>query len=122
AAVGALVLVAAARHLRALAALDAGAPLGRRRRRERVLLGAGPEQQRCDDRVKVLHRCVPPTVKPSIFSVGWPTPTGTLCPSLPQTPTPVSSLRSLPSMLTRVNASGPLPISVAPLTGRPTLP
>ena len=37
-------------------------------------------------------------------------------------PTPVSSLRSLPSMLTRFSASGPLPINVAPFTGRETLP
>ena len=39
---------------------------------------------------------VPPTVSRSIRSVGWPTPTGTLCPSLPQVPTPVSSCMSLP--------------------------
>ena len=31
-------------------------------------------------------------------SVGWPTPTGTLWPSLPQVPTPSSSFRSLPTM------------------------
>jgi hypothetical protein len=60
---------------------------------------------------------VPPTVRRSMRKVGWPTPTGTLCPSLPHTPTPVSSCRSLPIMLTRVIASGPLPISVAPFTG-----
>ena len=34
---------------------------------------------------------VPPTVKPSMRRVGWPTPTGTLWPSLPQVPTPLSS-------------------------------
>ncbi len=34
------------------------------------------------------HTAVPPTVISSTFMVGWPTPTGTLCPSLPQTPTP----------------------------------
>lgn len=40
---------------------------------------------------------VPPTVSPpSMRSVGWPTPTGTLCPSLPHTPTPWSRARSLP--------------------------
>jgi hypothetical protein len=50
-------------------------------------------------------------------SVGWPTPTGTLWPSLPQVPTRPSSLRSLPTIDTRVSTSGPLPISVAPLTG-----
>ena len=31
---------------------------------------------------------VPPTVRPSMRSVGWPTPTGTLWPSLPHMPTP----------------------------------
>jgi len=31
---------------------------------------------------------LPPTVTPSIRSVGWPTPTGTPWPSLPQVPTP----------------------------------
>src|SRR5437879_4457764 len=60
---------------------------------------------------------VPPTVSPSILSVGCPTPTGTLWPSFPQVPTPVSSARSLPIIETRVSASGPLPISVAPFTG-----
>jgi len=34
------------------------------------------------------HPCVPPTVRPSIRSVGRPTPTGTLWPSFPQVPTP----------------------------------
>src|SRR5258708_19162593 len=65
---------------------------------------------------------VPPTVSASMRSVGWPTPTGIDCPSLPQVPTPLSSFRSLPTMLTRVSTSGPLPISVPPLTGAPTLP
>src|SRR5574337_1017668 len=60
---------------------------------------------------------VPPTVSPSILIVGSPTPTGTPCPSFPQVPTPSSSLRSLPTMDTRVRTSGPCPISVAPLTG-----
>ena len=32
--------------------------------------------------------CVPPTIISSSFNVGCPTPTGTLCPALPQTPTP----------------------------------
>src|SRR5262249_4847601 len=63
------------------------------------------------------HALVPPTVSPSMRKVGWPTPTGTLCPSLPQVPMPVSSSRSLPIMLTRVSASGPLPMMVAPFTG-----
>jgi hypothetical protein len=60
---------------------------------------------------------VPPTVIRSIRNVGWPTPTGTLWPSLPHTPTPVSSDMSLPIMLTYFSDSGPLPISVAPFTG-----
>src|SRR5438552_855981 len=60
---------------------------------------------------------VPPTVNPSILSVGTPTPTGTLWPSLPQVPMPLSSSISLPTIDTRVKASGPLPISVAPFTG-----
>ena len=38
-----------------------------------------------------LQTPVPPTVMPSILIVGWPTPTGTLWPSLPQVPTPLSS-------------------------------
>ena len=63
------------------------------------------------------HHAVPPTVSLSMRRVGWPTPTGTLWPSLPQTPTPVSSFMSLPIRLTRVNASGPLPMIVAPFTG-----
>ena len=69
-----------------------------------------------------LVQAVPPTVSPSMRRVGWPTPTGTLWPSLPQVPTPGSSLRSLPIIETRVIASGPLPISVAPLIGRVILP
>jgi len=45
------------------------------------------------------------------------TPTGTLCPSLPHTPIPESSLRSSPIIETFVNTSGPFPINVAPFTG-----
>ena len=41
-------------------------------------------------------QAVPPTVSLSMRKVGWPTPTGTLWPSLPQLPTPVSSSMSLP--------------------------
>jgi hypothetical protein len=37
------------------------------------------------------YEAVPPTVMLSTRKVGWPTPTGTLCPSLPHTPTPSSS-------------------------------
>ena len=69
-----------------------------------------------------LHASVPPTVRPSMRNVGCPTPTGTLWPSLPQTPMPASSLRSFPTIETRVITSGPLPIRVAPFTGRVTLP
>lgn len=60
---------------------------------------------------------VPPTVIRSMRKVGWPTPTGTLWPSFPHTPTPESSAMSLPIMLTYFSDSGPLPIKVAPLTG-----
>src|SRR5205809_6208782 len=60
---------------------------------------------------------VPPTVMPSRRIVGNPTPTGTDWPSLPHVPTPSSSARSYPTRLTRVSASGPLPMSVAPFTG-----
>src|SRR5690606_25416319 len=65
---------------------------------------------------------VPPTVMRSMRRCGWPTPTGTHWPALPQLPMPVSSLESLPIMETRCIASGPLPIRVAPLIGRVTLP
>src|SRR5437762_2625208 len=75
-----------------------------------------------DERVDGHYWLVPPTVKPSILSVGWPTPTGTLWPSLPHVPMPLSRARSLPIMLTRVSTSGPLPMSVAPFTGIVTLP
>src|SRR5439155_7774865 len=68
------------------------------------------------------HTWVPPTVMPSMRIVGSPTPTGTDWPSLPQVPTPSSSFKSCPTRLTRVSASGPLPISVAPFTGAVTLP
>ena len=53
---------------------------------------------------------------------GWPTPTGTLWPFLPQTPTPGSKAKSSPIMVTRVRAEGPSPIRVAPFTGAVTLP
>ncbi|SAL75865.1 hypothetical protein AWB66_05281 [Caballeronia telluris] len=68
---------------------------------------------------RMIHarQTVPPTVIFSMRSVGWPTPTGTLWPSLPHTPTPESSDMSLPIIVTYLSASGPLPISVAPLTG-----
>src|SRR5271156_4486158 len=69
-----------------------------------------------------LHRPVPPTVMRSSFTVGMPTPTGTLWPSLPQVPTPSSSSRSLPTIETYLRASGPLPIRVASRTGAVILP
>src|SRR4030095_4014714 len=65
---------------------------------------------------------VPPTVMRSIRSVGWPTPTGTPWPFLPQVPMPVSSARSLPIMVIRWRSVGPLPINIAPFKGAPTLP
>jgi hypothetical protein len=61
-------------------------------------------------------------LQPSMRKVGWPTPTGTLCPSLPHTPTPSSSLRSLPIIETCLSTSEPAPMRVAPLTGRVILP
>ena len=74
-------------------------------------------RRRAARRIVAAHTWVPPTVMPSMRMVGSPTPTGTDCPSLPQVPTPSSSGRSRPTRLTRVSASGPLPISVAPFTG-----
>ncbi len=65
----------------------------------------------------------PPTVIASIFSEGWPTPTGTDCPALPQVPTPSSIAKSFPIIEMRVHASSArAPISVAFFTGGPTLP
>jgi hypothetical protein len=107
------------------AATGACGPLGIRSVEEEIARAA----RACGLSLRVCARClswqrrlarpqaVPPTVSPSMRSVGWPTPTGTLWPSLPQVPTPVSSFMSLPIMLTRVNASGPLPTMVAPFTG-----
>jgi hypothetical protein len=63
---------------------------------------------------RIQNQAVPPTVRLSTFSVGWPTPTGTLWPSLPQTPTPLSSFRSLPTIEICCMASIPEPIRVAP--------
>src|SRR6202008_2646334 len=68
------------------------------------------------------HAPVPPTVMRSILSVGWPTPTGTPWPFLPQVPIPVSSARSLPIIELRCRSVGPLPISIAPFNGAPSLP
>ena len=63
------------------------------------------------------RQAVPPTVTPSMRRVGWPTPTGTLWPSLPHTPTPESRRMSLPIIEILFIVSGPLPIRVAPFTG-----
>src|SRR6185437_14849596 len=68
------------------------------------------------------HRPVPPTVMRSSLTVGMPTPTGTLWPSLPQVPMPSSSARSWPTIDTCFSASGPLPMRVASRTGAVTLP
>src|SRR5688572_22975567 len=79
-----------------------------------------------DARSEILERretqAVPPTVMRSSLMVGMPTPTGTLCPSLPQMPMPSSNFRSLPTIDTYLSASGPLPTSVAPRTGVVILP
>src|SRR6267143_2004446 len=60
---------------------------------------------------------VPPTVSSEMRMVGWPTDTGTPCPSLPQVPG--ASFRSLATMSILCKARGPLPTMVAPRTGRP---
>src|SRR5437763_11175005 len=100
-----------------LFALGAGALGVRRPGRVRTLDDVFREVQQV-----IFAQAVPPTVIRSILIVGIPTPTGTLWPSLPQTPMPSSSFRSLPTMLTYFNASGPLPIRVALRTGRVSLP
>lgn len=64
----------------------------------------------------------PPTVSPPMSTVGWPTPTGTHWPSLPQVPMPGSSAMSLPNPRICWSAVAPSPIRVAPLTGAPTRP
>src|SRR5207253_8602135 len=63
------------------------------------------------------HAPVPPTVTLSMRTVGRPTPTGTLWPSLPQVPIPGSCEASEPTAVTFFSASGPTPISIAPFTG-----
>src|SRR5262249_21370935 len=65
---------------------------------------------------------VPPTVMPSMRSVGSPTPTGTDWPSFPHVPIPGSGMGSHPTMETFLSASGPTPISMAFFTGRPSFP
>src|SRR6185295_7123820 len=70
------------------------------------------------------HRAtlVPPTVMPSMRSVGNPTPTGTIWPSFPHIPIPGSGMGSQPTIVTFFSASGPTPISMAFFTGRPSFP
>ena len=62
--------------------------------------------KRHQNATRIRHAAVPPTVILSIRNVGCPTPTGTLCPSLPQVPTPSSSFRSFPTIDTRVSMVG----------------
>src|SRR6185437_2970214 len=107
---------------------DDGA-LRRERRREggRVREGAGGVGVRAFalsafERLARQPIFVPPTVMRSILMVGQPTPTGTLCPSLPQVQIPSLVSRSLPSMVTLRSTSGPLPIRFTPLSGAVSLP
>src|SRR5215218_1014169 len=81
---------------------------------------AEPEPQHI--RSPIVQAAVPPTVRPSMSTCGWPTPAATDWPPLPHTPMPSSSSRSLAMPLTRVSTVGPSPISVAPLIGSPILP
>ena len=54
--------------------------------------------------------------------VGWPTPTGTPWPFLPQVPMPVIEREVVADHADAVRSVGPLPISMAPLSGAPSLP
>ncbi len=83
-----------------------------------IARGSGSRQRREPGQ----DQAVPPTVRLSTFRVGWPTPTGTLWPSLPQTPTPLSRRRSLPTIEICCMVSMPEPISVAPFTAFVTFP
>src|ERR1019366_1627767 len=112
----------ARRHIERLGECALGEENGQYDRRELDQLGA-PAMRLRDYRFVVdAHQPVPPTVMRSIRSVGWPTPTGTPWPCLPQVPMPVSSARSLPTMVMRCRSVGPLPISIAPFSGAPILP
>ena len=79
------------------------AGLRRRRRRaailkDKITRAAAPAVLHVGRGAVAASQPVPPTVMRSMRSVGWPTPTGTPWPFLPQVPTPVSSLQSLPTM------------------------
>src|SRR5207247_5022557 len=52
-----------------------------------------------------VHTAVPPTVSASLRIGGRPTPTGPASPSLPQSPTPSSHLRSAPPRAARGSTS-----------------
>ena len=66
---------------------------------------------------------VPPTVMPSISSVGVPTPTGTDWPSLPQVHDAVDELEVVADASSPcAGTSGPLPIRFTPLSGAVSLP
>src|SRR5690554_2444478 len=68
------------------------------------------------------HSAVPPTVMERILTVGHPTPTGTLWPSLPHVHTPSEAAKSFPSMTTSFMTSGPFPMRFTPLRGAVILP
>ncbi len=50
-----------------------------------------------------IQLAAPPIVRPPIRKVGWPTPTGTHCPALPQLPIPGARAMSLPIALIRLS-------------------
>src|SRR5262249_55721456 len=72
--------------------------------------------------LRAAHAWVPPTVIDDSRTVGVPTLTGTLWPSLPHVHMPSDSSKSAPSMSTRRRTSGPLPIRFTPLSGAVSLP
>src|SRR5882757_3126707 len=112
----------ARRHIERLGEGTLGNENGEHDRRQLDELAAPAMLLRGHSLIVDAHRPVPPTVMRSIRSVGWPTPTGTPWPFLPQVPMPESSARSLPIMVMRCRSVGPLPISIAPFSGEPTLP
>src|SRR5450432_3000446 len=112
----------ARRHVERLGERALGNENNTHDRRELEKLRAPARRPRGGRFFSSAHQPVPPTVIRSIRSVGWPTPTGTPWPFLPQVPMPVSSARSLPIMVMRCRSVGPLPISMAPFSGAPILP